>query len=167
MTSWWPVAHLTSGPCYHYSTPAMALAQEAFTQWFTATSWCTACPKLQLRWSLPHICCETVTSLSCYYLTNVVLGCNTSPCLALIFCFHRNILTLFANADCHYDNDENYLGIYNSSSLSGLFRHCISRLRYSMWAHLRWVPAPISKNPAASKSSWGQEETSTTEENSR
>lgn len=103
-------------------------AQEAFAQWLSATSWRTACPNLQLRWSLPHTCCKPVTSLSCCYLTNTVLGCTVSPRLAVIFCFHCNILTLFSNADSHYDNDENYLAIYNSSSLPGLFRLYISRL---------------------------------------
>lgn len=103
-------------------------AQEAFARWLSAISWRAACPNLQLRWSLPHYCCKPVTSLSCYYLTNTVLGCTVSPRLAVIFCFHRNILTLFSNADSHYDNDENYFGIYNSSSLPGLFRLYISRL---------------------------------------
>lgn len=131
------------------------LAQEAFARGLSATSWRTACPKLQLRCSLPHICCEPVTSLSCYYLTNMVLRCTMSPCLALIFCFHRNILTLLANADFHYDNDENYLGMYNSFNLPGLFRHYISRLWYSLWAHLRWVSASISQNPTASRSRLG------------
>lgn len=166
MANWWPAAQLAAGPCYRYSTPA-TFAQEAFALWLSATRWRTACPNLQLRWSLPHACCKLVTSLSRYYLTNTVLGCTVSPLLAVIFCFHRNILTLFSNADSHYDNNENYLGIYNSSSLPGLFRLYISRLQYSLWALLRWITAAISQNPTASKSGWGQEETSTAKENLR
>lgn len=104
-------------------------AQEACAWWLSATQWHTACPNLQLHWNLPHTCCKPVTSLSCYYLTNTVLGCIVSPRLAVIFYFHRNILTLFSNADSHYDNDENYLRIYNFSSLPGLFRLYISRIQ--------------------------------------
>lgn len=86
-----------------------------------SSRWSTACPNLQTHWSLPHTCCKSVTFLSYYYLTNTVLGYTISPGLAVIFCFHSNILTLFSNADSHYDNDENYLGVWNSSHLPGLF----------------------------------------------
>lgn len=139
--------------------------QEMFVQWHSATSRCTACPNLQLCWSLPHTHCKPVTSLSCSYLTSMIPGCTIFPRLAVIFCFHHNILTLFSNADSHYDNDENYLGICNFSSLPGLSRLYISRLQYALWEQPRWITAAIPQNPTGSKSGWGQKETSTAKEN--
>lgn len=72
----------------------------------------------------------------------------------------------FPNSDSRYDNDENYLGIDNSSSL-GLFRFYIWTLWYSLWGFLRWITAGISQEPTASKSGWGQEETATAKGNLR